>query len=688
MTCCCKFTLNSQPFSLFLNFCSLFTGCPARNYSHAPKEADVEAEEADDDDSGCNPTDLEAALPIGYNNTGVLGSVSSMQTFNQRSKSEFASQQSDNDFSGGSYGARGIEVKANIMEGIQRNGVASSYFRAIYTEAINHHGSVLQQRLHGEIEDAVLGASQGSVWFSSQPLTTAASRRVFQVPVVGIAIYFLYQALSTWNDPCEQLQASCNWILQDNKTGLVSVQGVQGRAVIAAGLLWDGCVALSGALIEQEGNITESRASESLRFAGRANGFFAVLDGALSSATTATVKAVARNVPDQSEVLASAAFQLNGKEGEERLVADLRLDWRGWLVSVCSNLIPGIGFLLSVAAGALGRPRAVRPIAMTIFACTSLTFWAASIGDALEIERTGVPLIATIQREQRALLNALPPLCLFLGIALCEAYLVSVLFLYSIIHVLTRLFAQILIMGAKPTTSTSSAFLAQLFRPIALLVLTLGLTLTWLRQRTLHRSLQLVRKDRSRYDEAWVALIASNGASSALSDVKAAADALMEGCRTVDDARQYNYKIACSSRSAPSGKPVSSAAIFVLTQSPGMPDFRAPISSLDQLYAAARCLHPFLLAKVKEWALASGGLFPIRRTGISAGTLAPLQYAGLNDSTGEEIEESVPSPLWRHSFARLKSTQRASEKVVRTYKHDVSRLVDVCRQVCASQTRS
>jgi hypothetical protein len=86
-----------------------------------------------------------------------------------------------------------------------------------------------------------------------------------------------------------------------------------------------------------------------------------------------------------------------------------------------------------------------------------------------------------------------------------------------------------------------------------------------------------------------------------------------------------------------------------------------------QLYAQAHGINFFLKEKVKEWALASGGLFP----SVSA---CPSQFLRWADTVGTEHERSV---AWCH----LKSTQRAMEKLHRAYDGDVSRLVDICRQM-------
>ena len=92
---------------------------------------------------------------------------------------------------------------------------------------------------------------------------------------------------------------------------------------------------------------------------------------------------------------------------------------------------------------------------------------------------------------------------------------------------------------------------------------------------------------------------------------------------------------------------------------------RCPLTSLDQLYVQAACIEPIFIHKVKDWALASGGSFPCR---MATGAVDYVRWEGVDESP------------WQFKWCRLKSTQRAIEKVIRSYGEDASRLVDVCRQ--------
>jgi hypothetical protein len=98
----------------------------------------------------------------------------------------------------------------------------------------------------------------------------------------------------------------------------------------------------------------------------------------------------------------------------------------------------------------------------------------------------------------------------------------------------------------------------------------------------------------------------------------------------------------------------------------------APIQDLDQLFALAAGLHPFLKRRVQEWAAAAGGSFP-----VSLGT----EMSSLPSYCPWAQLASSPALAGRVKWARVKTARRAVEKVYRSYDCDVSRLLDCCRQV-------
>ena len=93
------------------------------------------------------------------------------------------------------------------------------------------------------------------------------------------------------------------------------------------------------------------------------------------------------------------------------------------------------------------------------------------------------------------------------------------------------------------------------------------------------------------------------------------------------------------------------------------------VQDLDQLFAQARGLYPFLRAQTCQWAAASDAYLPVERS--SGCQLEYLQWS--------ELEKS-PILLQSVRWAKLKARQRAVEKLFRCYAFDVSRLLDCCRQ--------
>lgn len=106
-----------------------------------------------------------------------------------------------------------------------------------------------------------------------------------------------------------------------------------------------------------------------------------------------------------------------------------------------------------------------------------------------------------------------------------------------------------------------------------------------------------------------------------------------------------------------------------LLQSKGL-DFEHPIQSLDQLYVAAQGMKHVLIRKAQKYAKYSCGLFPANDV-QSQGKPILLRWA---------VVENDPCLTSQIIWCDLKPVDRAIEKVLKAYRGDVSRLVDVCRQ--------
>ena len=93
------------------------------------------------------------------------------------------------------------------------------------------------------------------------------------------------------------------------------------------------------------------------------------------------------------------------------------------------------------------------------------------------------------------------------------------------------------------------------------------------------------------------------------------------------------------------------------------------ITDLDQLLAQAKGLDPFLRAKVREWARFSSGCVPV------ADSMSPIPAF----EKWSEISKNK-ALIGLVKWAKLKTPERAVEKLFRSYNLDVSRLLDCCRQ--------
>ena len=92
------------------------------------------------------------------------------------------------------------------------------------------------------------------------------------------------------------------------------------------------------------------------------------------------------------------------------------------------------------------------------------------------------------------------------------------------------------------------------------------------------------------------------------------------------------------------------------------------VRDLDQLFAMARGLHPYLQNMVLQWAAASGGFFQVL-VGKEP-TFIPWDEISINNALYTKVK-----------WARPKLRSPAVEKVFRSYNCDVSLLLDCCRQV-------
>ncbi len=84
------------------------------------------------------------------------------------------------------------------------------------------------------------------------------------------------------------------------------------------------------------------------------------------------------------------------------------------------------------------------------------------------------------------------------------------------------------------------------------------------------------------------------------------------------------------------------------------------VTSLDQLYFQAHCLQPVLLSKVKSWASASSGCLSVCRDQAGEKQINYVKWTDI------QADPALSNSI---GWAKVKSVERAIEKIVRTYKH-------------------
>ena len=180
--------------------------------------------------------------------------------------------------------------------------------------------------------------------------------------------------------------------------------------------------------------------------------------------------------------------------------------------------------------------------------------------------------------------------------------------------------------------------------------------------------------DRMLYDTIWADVLSEDHTVGALSNLAGVVESVSSTIRP-GECRQYQR---CFSGSDP--RTWSAFQTFRLhsfrrdtsgTKTDGT--FRAPISSLDQLMEQATCLNIFLKKKVKELVLKCGGAIQV----LTGGEKKVFE---------RYTEFSHNQHDW--AWAAVKPSERALEKLLRSYDCDVSRLLDCCRQTIAFDTVS
>ena len=194
-------------------------------------------------------------------------------------------------------------------------------------------------------------------------------------------------------------------------------------------------------------------------------------------------------------------------------------------------------------------------------------------------------------------------------------------------------------------------------------LLGLALIIQSLRHSVLTRARKLVLKDQEQYDKIWAALIANTESVAALNNLKELAEFVAVQSKGLL-ARHYNvcfepdwHRTINTQFFVPVSGSSQSTAWSQFEQFNTCCSLRTvPVDSLDQLYCQATILNPILLEKVQDVALRTEGMFPLK----NATSPSPVfcKYA---------VALCEPNILARMSWGKVKTVDRAVEKVVRSY---------------------
>ena len=202
--------------------------------------------------------------------------------------------------------------------------------------------------------------------------------------------------------------------------------------------------------------------------------------------------------------------------------------------------------------------------------------------------------------------------------------------------------------------------------------------ITGVRRRAVRKAWQSIQVDMVTYDSLWESIVKDPCAEQTLSKLAQFVHLYGESiqCQPGERATVQHTCVPGAASSLDCLFPSAAAAVSgrlrihaapaahtPCCSRPGTPGMRLPVSSLDQLYLQAHLIWPIFNKYIAKWAAQCNG-----KLVLDDQTLAPwaeLERCG-------RVEEV--------KWAGIKSVRRSIEKLQRSYKSDVSRLVDVVRQ--------
>ena len=350
-------------------------------------------------------------------------------------------------------------------------------------------------------------------------------------------------------------------------------------------------------------------------------------------------------------------------------IFDFRRPWRWCLVSIVRGVVLFTGTFASLYYAIAGHEESAKMSWIVMFSVLGLCF----ITSAAWCNWTGLLREAIVTWIYVVECFVIP-----IGLAYFESKCVAMLFLFSFLGAFDSLIADCVVYGDGSGCSLVNS-LQNIY--IFFFTATFAAFVTLFHHRILQKARSLILRDKKVYDRLWQDIVQDPTAQADLQTLKMNAkrhydDEFGTAEMASPDPRQYNPYLLERQKSIQRAQALQrrsswydafgqihpgegirrlSRAATALGLSITLhrnEEINARISSLDQLFAQAYCLHPLLISKVKIWARESGGCVKIS----DGHTHKYVRYSELESQQHQHI-------VW----CKSKSLQRAIEKVVRAY---------------------
>jgi len=218
------------------------------------------------------------------------------------------------------------------------------------------------------------------------------------------------------------------------------------------------------------------------------------------------------------------------------------------------------------------------------------------------------------------------------------------------------------------------------------LALGVFLVLALFRKLALRRSRRLVREDQARYDMLYESLLQAEDSKTEIEHLGKVVQ--MIGLDDKNTCRQYNHMLVSKLPATQQTQYYRNLAMRQISVNPlfldldhvfipGRTDTDSTVSSINQLYASAAIAYNLLSPLISAWAESSDGMFRLRK-----------RDGGFYDASSMDSEpvfvkwndvKDDAAMVDQVMFPSLKRLGRAVEKMQRSYGHDPSKLLDICR---------